>query len=80
MFEITMLDGSIIVWGASYRPDALSVSLSADAQSVNIVGRLSDRNGPVVSFDLGMQIDASFEVDTGGESVRAHRPAPSPFD
>jgi hypothetical protein len=49
-FEVKMLGGSIIVWGAHYRPSEFGAYLADDGQTVARVGTLRDRIGPVLTF------------------------------
>jgi hypothetical protein len=65
LFEITMLDGAIIVWGAHYRPNEFSALLADDGATVRLLGRLHDRCGPVVTFGQHLEVDASFRVQIG---------------
>jgi hypothetical protein len=48
LFEITMLDGAIIIWGSHYRPDEFKASLAGDGATVSVAGILRDRVGAVV--------------------------------
>ena len=65
LFEITMLHGSITVWGKHYRPSEFRASLAADGATVTITGTLSDRVGPVVTFGEYLVVAADFRVESG---------------
>ena len=65
LFEIKMLDGSIIVWGACYRPSEFRAALSEDRRTVIVTGTLRDRSGPVVTFGDCLSISAGFRVEFG---------------
>ena len=69
IFELTMLDGSLIVWGAPYRPNEFRALLADDGASVRLLGRLHDRCGPVVTFGQQFEIEAGFRVELGDLSA-----------
>jgi hypothetical protein len=65
MFEITMLEGALIVWGAHYRPDEFGAYLADDRATVAVLGTLRDRLGPVVTFAEHFRIASGFRVEVG---------------
>ncbi len=65
LFEIKMLDGAIVIWGARYRPSEFGASLAADGATVSVTGTLRDRIGPVVIFGEQFSIVADFRVESG---------------
>ena len=46
IFEIKMINGAIIVWGAHYRPSEFTACLTEDGATVVVEGILRDRLGP----------------------------------
>jgi hypothetical protein len=62
MFEAKMLHGSLIVWGAHWRPSEFDARLAEDGQTVALVGTLRDRIGPVVTFRECIDVRASYSV------------------
>jgi hypothetical protein len=65
MFAMTMVEGSLIVWGAHYRPGAFRATLADDGATVAVSGTLRDRLGNVVTFDDGLRFEAGFRVELG---------------
>jgi hypothetical protein len=65
LFEITMLDGSMIVWGAHYRPSEFYAPLATDGATVALQGTLRDRVGSVVTFDEHLSLATSVRVEVG---------------
>ena len=65
LFEAKMLRGSLIVWGAHYRPCEFDALLADDGQTVALVGILRDRIGPVVTFREYLDVRASYSVEVG---------------
>jgi hypothetical protein len=65
LFELKMLDRSLLVWGAHYRPSEFDALLSKDGATVALVGTLRDRCGPVVTFSDMMCIRAGYSVEYG---------------
>ncbi len=65
LFEIKMIDGSMIVWGSCYRPNEFRASLSEDRRTVTVTGTLRDSAGPVVTFADSLDIAAGFRVEFG---------------
>ena len=65
LFEIKMLDGALLVWGAHYRPSEFDALLADDGATVAVLGTLRDRIGPVVLFAECLQVLAGFRVEIG---------------
>jgi hypothetical protein len=65
LFEITMLDGAVIIWGSHWRPDEFDTSLASDGATVSVIGTLRDRIGPVVTFGESLNVAAGFRVELG---------------
>lgn len=65
MFEITMIEGSLIVWGAHYRPGEFRATLADDGATVAVSGTLRDRIGDVVTFDQVLSLEVGFRVELG---------------
>ena len=65
IFEIKMLDGSMIIWGAHYRPSEFVAGLNDDGATVVLSGILRDQHGPVVIFGDCLSVSASFRVELG---------------
>jgi hypothetical protein len=65
LFEIKMLDGSLLIWGTHYRPDEFGARLADDGASIAVVGTLRDRIGPVVTFGDRLSILSGFRVELG---------------
>jgi hypothetical protein len=65
LFEITMIDGSVIVWGAHYRPSEFRAALADDGATVSVAGTLRDRQGPVVTFAEHLNVEAGYRVEFG---------------
>jgi hypothetical protein len=65
LFEIKMLNGSILIWGAHYRPSEFKASLIDDGANVSVTGALCDRVGPVVTFGERLDISSGFRVELG---------------
>lgn len=65
LFEIKMIDGAIIVWGAHYRPNEFEACLTEDGATVVVAGILRDRFGVVVMFRNHLSVSASFRVELG---------------
>ena len=65
LFEIKMTGGSIIVWGAHYRPCEFQAGLTEDGATVGLAGTLRDRLGTVVIFGDHLSVAAGFRVEMG---------------
>jgi hypothetical protein len=65
LFEIKMLEGSLIVWGSHYRPNEFDARRDDDGGTVAVVGTLHDRIGPVVTFGECLNILSGFRVELG---------------
>ncbi|MEX2224925.1 MAG: hypothetical protein WEB52_00595 [Dehalococcoidia bacterium] len=65
MFEITTLDGSMIVWGAHYRPDEFCAPLADDGATVAVLGRCSTASGLSLDVYDGLRTDAGFPRRVG---------------
>ena len=65
LFEIKMLDGALLVWGAHYRPSEFDALLSDDGATVAVLGTLRDRLGPVVTFAQCLNVLSGFCVEIG---------------
>ena len=65
LFEIKMLDGALLVWGAHYRPSEFDALLADDGATVAVLGTLRDRFGPVVTFAECLNIFTGFRVEIG---------------
>lgn len=65
LFEIKMTGGSIIVWGAHYRPYEFQACLTEDGATVGLAGTLRDRLGTVVIFGDHLTVAAGFRVEIG---------------
>ena len=65
LFEIKMIGGSIIIWGAHYRPSEFKAGVTEDGATVAVAGTLCDRLGPVVIFGDCLSVGAGFRVEMG---------------
>jgi hypothetical protein len=62
LFELRMIERSLIVWGERYRPSEFDATLSEDGRTVALVGTLRDSCGRVVTFGGALDVRASYSV------------------
>lgn len=65
LFEIRMLGGAVIIWGAHYRPSDFDARLGDDGCTITLHGELCDRLGAVVTFGEQLDVATGYSVEIG---------------